>query len=225
MDNILQLRNISKKYSGVPILDRISCTFFPDRIYAITGESGVGKTTLVRILAGLDRSYQGSVTWNGMDLAKSSEEEISWFRRKDLGIQLQNNILISSLSGIDNAALPLLLLERSVDESRAQSALLLQTLDLGESAAKKVEKMSGGEKKRTAIACALIRRPPLVILDEPTGNLDSRHESQILSLLCEYRIREHACIILVTHSHTAVQIADRRLTLVRTREGGQLYEE
>ena len=225
MENTLQLRNISKRYSHSQILNHVSYTFLSGKIYTLTGESGVGKTTLVRILAGLDMAYQGNVIWNGMDLAKSTERELSLFRQKDLGIQLQNNILIPSLTGIDNVALPMILQGRSVNESRVQAASVLQSFDLGEVAAKKVEKMSGGEKKRTAIACALIHTPRLLILDEPTGNLDSRHEKQILKMLHEYRKREQACIIMVTHSYAATQIADIRLKLVRTPEGGQLYEE
>lgn len=224
MEHTLQLREVSRRYARMPVLTGLFYTFFPDRIYSLTGESGVGKSTLVRILAGLDRGYQGSVLWNGRDLAQCTGQELARFRQNDLGIQLQNPVLVPSLTGIDNVALPLLLQGQPVAESRKLAASALQPFGLGEAAARRVEKMSGGEKRRTAIACALIRQPRLLILDEPTGDLDARHENQVLELLGEYRSRTRACILLVTHSSAATRIADTRLTLVRTAEGGRLYE-
>lgn len=225
MKNALALQDVTKEYGEVCVLSHLNYTFEAGKMYALSGESGVGKSTLAQIAAGLDTEYRGAVTWNGENLIEQNDAWVSEFRKNVLGIQFQSNALVPTLTAYDNVALPLILCGNSVAESQTQARRLLERLELAEAVNKKLNKLSGGEKKRVAIACAIIRNPVLLVLDEPTGNLDARHEALVLELLKEYQATAGACIIIATHSSAVVRAADVPLYLRRTRQGGRLYEE
>ena len=180
---------------------------------AIVGESGVGKSTLLNLIAGLDRPDGGQLALDGVDYAGLAEDALTRLRRDKLGFVFQSFHILPHLTVRQNVALPLWLqgLDGTAAEQPAQQ--LLDAVGLGERANSWPRELSGGEMQRVAIARALVHRPRLVLADEPTGNLDPANGAKVLALLAE-RIRQSGAIgILVTHSQEAAATADRVLHL------------
>ena len=222
----LQLQNISKAipFRNVKILSGITYTFSPGNIYALIGESGVGKSTLLRILAGLDSRYEGSVVYGQTNIPKDDEVSRAAFRRGCLGIQFQNFALCENLSALDNIALPIILEDGNLSHGYALAKNLLKLLRFTSDENVCVKNLSGGERQRVAIARALIKKSPVLIFDEPTGNLDLENEKSVLSLI-SYATKElNSCAIIATHSTYLVNHADYVLKLSHTAEGAVLDE-
>ena len=180
---------------------------------AIMGESGVGKSTLLNLIAGLDRPDSGSVTLDGQDLAQLSDDALTRLRRSRMGFVFQAFHVLPYLSVYQNVALPLALLRV---EPRSQAPRVQQMLDavgLGVRAGSMPRELSGGELQRVAIARALVHGPKLLLADEPTGNLDPDSAAQVLRLLREQVKSSGAAGILVTHSRPAAETTDRILML------------
>jgi putative ABC transport system ATP-binding protein len=176
---------------------------------AIMGESGVGKSTLLNLLAGLDRPDKGRVLLEGSDLTRLDDDAATLLRRRCVGFVFQAFHVLPYLSVAQNVALPLELLGIGAAECRARTGAMLDAVGIAPLAQRFARELSGGEVQRIAIARALVHRPRLVLADEPTGNLDPRSAAQILSLLRE-QIKVHAGAgILITHSRTAADTADR----------------
>ena len=183
---------------------------------AIMGESGVGKSTLLNLVAGLDRPDSGKIVFDGMNLTHSSDEELTLLRRKRMGFVFQAFHVLPYLSVAQNVELPLMLLHTEAARVRDRGREILQAVGLGTRADSMPHELSGGELQRVAIARALVHRPSLVLADEPTGNLDPDTAGQILSLL-KSQIKENgAAGILVTHSSDAARTADKTFKLTST---------
>ena len=210
---MLELEGVTRQFAGRPVLRAISLRLQPGEYVAIVGESGVGKSTLLNLIAGLDRPDSGRLLLDGYDYGCLDEDGLTRLRRDKLGFVFQAFHVLPHLTVLQNVALPLWLhgLPRVAANTPAHE--LLAAVGLGERGASWPRELSGGELQRVAIARALVHRPRLVLADEPTGNLDPGNAARVLALLGE-RIRAAGAIgILVTHSLEAAATADRTLHL------------
>ena len=213
---MLAIRNLRKSYGGVrrrEVLRGITLELARGEYVAIVGESGVGKSTLLNLIAGLDQPDEGSVALDGIMVTSADDAMRTLLRRRRIGFVFQAFHLLPHLTVAQNVALPLALNNRPAAESAARVAEMLRAVGLGDAAASYPRELSGGEMQRAAIARALVHRPLLVLADEPTGNLDQDTATQVLGLLREQVKRESGAGILVTHSARAAATADRVLTL------------
>jgi putative ABC transport system ATP-binding protein len=206
----LHARGLAKSYGDTPVFSGINLDLAPGEVVALLGESGSGKSTLLNCLAGLDEVDAGSIMLAGQDLRALDDEGRSALRRASLGFVFQAFHLLPYLSVADNVALPLRLLGR---HDPARVAQVLEAVGLGQLLTRMPRQLSGGQLQRVAIARALVHGPRLVLADEPTGNLDARHASEVLALLRQCTHEAGAACLLVTHSEVAAQSADRRLRL------------
>jgi putative ABC transport system ATP-binding protein len=207
---LLELRSLCKRYGDTPVFSNVSLQVDAGEFVAIVGESGVGKSTLLNCIAGLDTTSGGSVLIGGRDVGALSEAQQALLRREHLGFVFQAFHVLPHLSVAHNVALPLLLLQRP-DDTRVAAVLAAVGLDgLGP---RLPQTLSGGQLQRVAIARAQVHRPQLILADEPTGNLDPATAERVLDTLCAQVRSEGAACVLVTHSRTAAARADRVLTL------------
>ncbi len=212
---VLHLEGVTKRYrSDRPaVLEGIDLVLRSGEYLAIMGESGVGKSTLLNLLAGLDRPDRGRITLEGSDLATLDDDAVTLLRRRSIGFVFQAFHVLPYLSVAQNVALPLDLLAIPAPERAARVATMLAGVGLAPLAARLPRELSGGEIQRIAIARALVHRPRLVLADEPTGNLDPRTATQTLALLRDQLRTNGSAGILITHSRAAAETADRILIL------------
>jgi len=206
----LVVRELAKRYGEVPVFQHVSLNVQPGEFVAIVGESGVGKSTLLNCLAGLDHWDRGTVSIDGVDLGSLDDDARARLRREKVGFVFQAFHVLPHLDVAQNVALPLMLLNRP-DPARVQA--MLDAVGLGELGARLPQQLSGGQLQRVAIARALVHRPALLLADEPTGNLDPGTAASVMAALIA-QTREHgAALVLVTHAMPAALQADRILTL------------
>jgi len=210
----LDVSNLGKRYGDVAVFQNVSLQVAAGEFVAIVGESGVGKSTLLNCMAGLDSWDTGAVSLDGQDLGTLSDDQRALLRRAKVGFVFQAFHVLPHLDVAQNVALPLLLLSQQ-DDARVQAMLTAVGLDgLG---ARLPQQLSGGQLQRVAIARALVHRPRLLLADEPTGNLDPTTAAKVMDALVA-QAREHGTsLVLVTHSEAAAARADRILQL--TMEG------
>ncbi len=214
---MLELVNLSKSYGGRAVLAALSHRFEPGEFVAIMGESGVGKSTLLNLIAGLDAPDSGEVRVDGTPMSALDDDAATRLRRTRMGFIFQAFHVLPHLTLLQNVALPLLLNGRP---DPAHATQMLDAVGLGGRGADFPRQLSGGELQRVAIARALVHRPALLLADEPTGNLDPDTADSILHLLRTEIKASGAGAIMVTHSHAAAALADR--TFVLTRAGLKL---
>ena len=216
--NLLQVKNLKKLYqtrfggNQVEALSGVSFTVQPGEYTAIMGESGSGKTTLLNILASLDIPTEGTVMLNGKSYAEIQDEEMSAFRRDNLGFVFQDFNLLDTFSIKDNILLPLVLSNRQKKEMKQRLMPLVEKLGIEHLLEKYPYEVSGGQKQRAAVARALITQPSLILADEPTGALDSHSSEELLNLFSAFN-SEGQTIIMVTHSVQAAARAKRVMFL------------
>jgi len=210
----LVLRDVAKRYGDVPVFANVSLEVADGEFVAIIGESGVGKSTLLNCMAGLDTWDAGTLTLDGDDLGKLSSDERALLRRRKIGFVFQAFHVLPHLDVAQNVALPLLLLG-APDDQRVNA--MLDAVGLHGLGGRLPEQLSGGQLQRVAIARALVHRPSLLLADEPTGNLDPGTATRVIDVLISQTREQGASLVLVTHSEGAAARADRVILL--TNEG------
>ena len=207
---IVQARNLARRYAQAAVFEHVCLDVAAGEFIAIVGDSGVGKSTLLNCIAGLDDWSEGTVLLDGVDLSRQSPDQRALLRRRKIGFVFQAFHVLPHLDVAQNVALPLLLLG-TPDEARVQQ--MLDAVGLSGLGARLPEQLSGGQLQRVALARALVHRPAVVLADEPTGNLDPGTAARVLDVLVG-QVREHgAALVLVTHAQAAAERADRVLRL------------
>jgi len=213
---MLKLSGVGKSYGGPRgrlVLSGVDFELAAGDYVAIMGESGVGKSTLLNLIAGLDRSDRGSIVLDGVDIGTLDDDARTRLRRERIGFVFQAFHLLPHLTLAQNVALPLALLGAGRADTATRVAEMLDAVGLGARGASFPREISGGEAQRVAIARALVHRPRLLLADEPTGNLDPDNAAQVSRLLREC-VKAHGCAgVLVTHSQVAAATTDHRYLL------------
>ena len=206
----LQISNLSKRYGTSAVFSNVTLTVAPGEFVAIVGESGVGKSTLLNCMAGLDTWDTGSVALQGLDLGSLNDDARALLRRQHVGFVFQAFHVLPHLDVAQNVGLPLMLLGKQDANAVAR---MLHAVGLEGLGARLPQQLSGGQLQRVAIARSLIHRPALLLADEPTGNLDPTTAAKVLDALVAQTHEHGASLVLVTHSEAAAHRADRVLHL------------
>ncbi len=206
----LVITHLSKHYGEVPVFSQVNLDVAPGEFVAIVGESGVGKSTLLNCMAGLDTWNSGRVTLDGIDLGGLDDNGLACLRREKTGFVFQAFHVLPHLSVAQNVGLPLMLLNQ-LDDARVQT--MLAAVGLAGMGERLPQQLSGGQLQRVAIARALIHHPSLLLADEPTGNLDPSTATLVMDALLGQVHQHGASLVLVTHSAAASARADRVLKL------------
>lgn len=211
---MLELRDISKSFGPIKVINNLSIAFQKGEICAIVGPSGAGKTTLLQIAGTLDRPDSGTVTFNGQDLFKLKDKKLSEFRNLNIGFVFQFHQLLPEFSALENVALPSLIAGNKKSKAFENARKILSELGLSHRLSHRPAELSGGEKQRTAIARALINNPAIVLADEPTGSLDSKNRNEIKNIISDLRATLGQTFVIVTHDQEMAEIADKSLTMI-----------
>lgn len=216
-EHVIQARGLVKRYDEGPdsleILSGIDLTLAPGDTVAVVGASGSGKSTLLNLLGGLDEPTEGTVELAGEALEQLSEKMRGRLRNEWLGFVYQFHHLLPEFTALENVAMPLLIGDGSTARARREAARVLELTGLGDRLEHKPAALSGGERQRVAIARALVTRPHLVMVDEPTGNLDERTADQVQSLILELNREIGTALLAVTHDQTFAGRCQRQLGL------------
>ena len=220
--SILQTTDLKKYYGTEPnitkALDGVTLSIEQGEFVAIVGTSGSGKSTLLNMMGGLDVPTSGSVQIKGKELSELNDEQLTIFRRRNIGFIFQNYNLVPVLNVYENIVLPVELDGDTVDKKFMDEVVRL--LALGDKLNNMPNNLSGGQQQRVAIARALVSKPAIVLADEPTGNLDSRTSSDVLGLLKATSRKFHQTLVMITHNNEIAQLADRIIRI----EDGRIFE-
>ena len=220
--SILQTTDLKKYYGAEPnitkALDGVTLSIEQGEFVAIVGTSGSGKSTLLNMMGGLDIPTSGSVKVKGKELARLNDEQLTLFRRRNIGFIFQNYNLVPVLNVYENIVLPVELDGDTVDRKFMDEVVHLLALE--DKLNHMPNNLSGGQQQRVAIARALVSKPAIVLADEPTGNLDSRTSSDVLGLLKVTSNKFHQTLVMITHNNEIAQLADRIIRI----EDGRVFE-
>lgn len=216
MEPMLEFKNVRKEFkSGVAELivplDGVNLSLDKGERVILLGKSGSGKTTLLNLAGGVDRASSGNVLFKGLDLSAIASEDLANYRRREVGFIFQSFNLFPTLTVGENAMLPLNLLG---DHNNSKGREILDLVGLGDKWERFPEELSGGEQQRVAIARALIKKPSLILADEPTGNLDHETGADILQLIHKVCSETQAAMIMATHSTETLWLAQRKYRLI-----------
>lgn len=210
---IIEIKNAWKTYQvgsiSVHALRGLNVAIYPGEFVAIQGPSGSGKSTAMNLVGCLDIPTSGKIYLDGQDISKMAESDLAQIRGQKIGFIFQKFNLIPTLSTIENVMLPMSFQGIPEDERRARATYLLELVELGERVDHKPSELSGGQQQRVAIARALALDPPVILADEPTGNLDSKMGSVVMEFLKKLHKQEGKTIIMVTHDDNLATTADR----------------
>jgi len=220
MEEILKLENVYKSYLDgnriLTILEDINLSIYKGQFIAIAAPSGSVKSTLLNIMAALDRPTKGNVYIEGQNIATLSDDQLSKIRNTKIGFVFQSFNLIQELTALENVALPLLIRGLSEQNANKKASEILKRLNLGDRLNFYPSQLSGGQKQRIAIARALVTEPKIIFMDEPTGNLDPDNAKEVLSIIKELHQLGNT-IVLVTHDFSIAKMAEKIYTIKNRR--------
>jgi putative ABC transport system ATP-binding protein len=211
---VLRLEGVTKRFGSRTVLNSVSLQLAPGEYVGLVGDSGIGKSTLLNVIAGLEPADAGRIQFNGHEISGMDDDALSVLRRDSFGFVFQAFHVLPHLTVAENVGLPLLLRKKEKEEIRSRATRLISAVGLAGREASLPRELSGGELQRVAIARALVGEPTLVLADEPTGNLDPENAVQVLGLIRKLVKETGAAAILATHSAQAAAGCDRvyRLT-------------
>ena len=211
---IITVDNINKTYKNgsleLQVLKNISFKVDKGEFLAIMGSSGSGKSTMMNILGCLDNQYEGRYILDGIDISKSTENELSEIRNKKIGFIFQSFNLLPRLTALENVELPLVYSSIPKEKRHKRANELLEMVGLKDRTHHRPNELSGGQRQRVAIARALVNNPSIILADEPTGNLDSKSEEEIIEILQKLN-KMGKTIVIVTHEPSIGEIAERKI--------------
>ena len=210
---MIRVEHLNKSFGTLQVLKDINLSIGKGEVVSIVGASGAGKTTLLQILGTLMRPDSGHIFYDDADVTGLNEKALSRFRNRNVGFVFQFHNLLPEFTALENVCMPALIAGRSMDEASAEAMKLLQFLNVADRASHKPAQLSGGEQQRFAVARALINRPAVVLADEPSGNLDTRHAAELHDLFFQLRDQYQQTFVIVTHNTTLAQKSDRQITL------------
>jgi len=197
----------------LPVLQGVDLSIDEGEVVAITGESGTGKSTLLHLLGALDRPTEGNIFYRGKDILTLSDSELASFRNKSVGFVFQFHHLLPEFTAFENVAMPALIGGASLRSVSERVEMLLTELGVADRSRHKPNQLSGGEQQRVAVARALINKPALVLMDEPTGNLDGRTADSLHTEILRLSREEGQTFVIVTHNPALAALADRQFLL------------
>lgn len=225
MNNLIRVVDLCKSYydgfTELPVLKGVDLKVKKAEVIAVVGASGVGKSTLLHLLGGLDRPTEGTIFYDGEDLFALKDQELDRFRNEEIGFVFQFHHLLPEFTALENVAMAGLIARQTSGVAHSRAKELLEYVGLGERLEHRPSELSGGERQRVAIARALVNQPKVVLADEPTGNLDQKTSDAVHDLLWALNDQFDQTFIIVTHNQTLAQRADRLVQLV----DGQVYEQ
>ena len=223
--SLVEIHNVSKHFhkggETITPLDNVSLSLEEGDFLSLMGSSGTGKSTLLNLIAGIDRPDEGKIIVSGTDITQLSRNRLAQWRAVNIGYIFQTHNLVPVLTAYENVELPLLLLSMSRRERQRRINVALEAVDLIDRAEHYPRQLSGGQEQRVGIARAVVAHPKLVVADEPTGDLDPTTSSQILQLLLRLNQELNITLLMVTHDRDAAAVASRQIQLA----AGQLREQ
>lgn len=211
---MIELDNITRSFGTLQVLKGISLKVDRGEIVSITGPSGAGKTTLLQIMGSLDKPDSGSVIYNGQDITRMNEKEISAFRNKHIGFVFQFHQLLPEFTALENITIPMLIGGSNMRQATAKAKELLELMGLADRADHKPSELSGGEKQRIAVARALANQPDVILADEPSGSLDTKNKEELHKLFFNLRDQLGQTFVIVTHDESLAAMTDRTIHLL-----------
>lgn len=210
---MIEAKNIVKNYGSLQVLRGVDVSIAQGEVVSIVGPSGAGKTTLLQILGTLDRPDGGTVTYDGTDMTRMSDNELARFRNKNIGFVFQFHQLLPEFTTLENVAIPALIGGESRETAYRRAQELLDYLGLAARLDHKPAQLSGGERQRVAVARALVNKPKVILADEPSGSLDTANKQELHQLFFKLRDEMQQTFVIVTHDEALASQADRTLRM------------
>ena len=211
---MIELDNITRSFGSLNVLKGISLKVERGEVVSITGPSGAGKTTLLQIMGSLDKPDGGRVLYDGQDITRMNEKEISAFRNRHIGFVFQFHQLLPEFTAIENITIPMLIAGEGMRQATSRAKELLEMLGLADRAGHKPSELSGGEKQRIAVARALANQPDVILADEPSGSLDTKNKEDLHKLFFNLRDQLGQTFVIVTHDESLAAMTDRTIRLL-----------
>ena len=211
---MIELDNITRSFGSLNVLKGISLKVERGEVVSITGPSGAGKTTLLQIMGSLDKPDGGRVLYDGQDITRMNEKEISAFRNRHIGFVFQFHQLLPEFTAIENITIPMLIAGEGMRQATSRAKELLEMLGLADRAGHKPSELSGGEKQRIAVARALANQPDVILADEPSGSLDTKNKEDLHKLFFNLRDQLGQTFVIVTHGESLAAMTDRTIHLL-----------
>lgn len=208
---MIRAKGITKSFGALQVLKGIDLEINKGEVVSIVGPSGAGKTTLLQILGTLDSPDSGTLLINGTDVQQLSERRLSAFRNKNIGFVFQFHQLLPEFTALENVMIPALIAQEKTSVAEKRAKEILNFLKLSDRMSHKPAELSGGEKQRVAVARALINHPAVILADEPSGSLDSRHKEELHALFFELRDKMNQTFVIVTHDEQLAANTDRTI--------------